>query len=227
LLEPVTLELRAPIETPGTHITHVYFVESGMVSVVASEHGNRGTEVGMIGFEGATGSTLALGDDLPSLETFVQIPGRGWRMTADAFRQCLRELPSLNHLMLRYARVLWIQATSTALTNVNVRLEARLARWLLMMHDRMHSDEISITHEFLAVMLHCRRPGVTVALHVLEGEHLIRSRRSELIVLDREGLKKFADGSYGIPEAEYERLIGSRARDSNSHAQAQESRPSP
>ncbi|MET3898073.1 CRP-like cAMP-binding protein [Devosia sp. UYZn731] len=209
VLEPAVLGLKTPIEMPGRVVDHVYFVESGLVSVVASEHGKRIADVGMIGYEGATGSALALGDDLPSLETIVQIPGRGWRMTANEFRNCLHKYPSFKELMLRYARVLWIQASCTALIQGSRRVEARLARWLLMVQDRMRSDEIRVTHELLAAMLHCRRPSVTVALHFLEGEHLIVSRRSMLLILDRERLKKFAEGAYGTPEAEYERLIGS------------------
>jgi hypothetical protein len=89
-------------------------------------------------------------------------------------------------------------------------IEARLARWLLMCHDRAASDELSMTHEFLAGMLSVRRPGLTVATHVLEGDGLIRATRGRIVIRDRAGLEKLADGTYGPAEVEYERLIGSR-----------------
>jgi len=122
LLEPVMLEVRQSIELLGKPISHVYFVETGMISVVAKSEGQRGTEVGMIGSEGVTGCSIALGDDRSALETFVQIPGRALRVPASDFISLLSQHPTLQNLMMRYARVLWIQATSTALANVNAKL---------------------------------------------------------------------------------------------------------
>lgn len=207
-LVPVTLDLGQQIEEPGWPAEHVYFVETGMISMVSANNGRASAEVGMIGLEGVTGSAIALGDDMASHRTFVQIPGRATRLPANAFRAALKDNPALQALVLKYARVLWIQAMSTALANVELALAPRLARWMLMMHDRTEGDFINVTHEFLAMMLHARRPGVTVAIHVLEGEHLIASKRGMLQVRDRAGLIEFAAGSYGRPEAEYKRLIG-------------------
>ena len=97
---------------------------------------------------------------------------------------------------------------STALVNTRLKLVDRLARWLLMCDDRIIGERFSITHEFLGIMLGVRRPGVTIALQALEGLLLIRSRRSEVIILNRVGLINLANGAYGYPEAEYKRLIG-------------------
>jgi hypothetical protein len=106
-------------------------------------------------------------------------------------------------------RAFAIQVAFTALANGRAKLEERLARWLLMVHDRVVGDRIVLTHEYMAVMLGVRRPGVTVALHILEGKGAIRSHRGEVVIKDREGLAAEAGGGYGQPETEYARLLGS------------------
>lgn len=97
---------------------------------------------------------------------------------------------------------------ATALANGRANTNERLARWLLMAYDRLHRNEIPLTHEFLGLMLGVRRAGVTVALQELEGEGLIKAARSRIIIRDCEGLKEIADGYYGVPESEYQRLFG-------------------
>jgi hypothetical protein len=136
------------------------------------------------------------------------VDGEGYRIRADAFTELLRERPSLMTLMLRYVQVMLVQTEQTALANGRLSIEKRLARWILMCHDRMDGDELNFTHELLSVMLGVRRPGVTVATHVLEGCKMIKATRGRLTVLSREKLEEAAGGSYGLPEAEYERLIG-------------------
>jgi CRP-like cAMP-binding protein len=101
-----------------------------------------------------------------------------------------------------------IQISQTAYANASMNVEARLARWVLMTHDRTDGFELSLTHDFLAMMLGIRRPGVTTAIHVLEGTGMIRAERGRIIVLNREKLEELADDAYGMAEAEYERLIG-------------------
>ena len=100
------------------------------------------------------------------------------------------------------------QTAFTTLANVTHPVEVRLARWLLMCDDRSDGDEVRLTHEYMAVMLAVRRPSVTIALHILEGNGFIKARRGMITVRDRPGLVEFSDGSYGRPEAEYTRLIG-------------------
>ncbi|MFL5518047.1 MAG: Crp/Fnr family transcriptional regulator, partial [Gemmatimonadales bacterium] len=99
------------------------------------------------------------------------------------------------------------QTASTAYANANHSLESRLARWLLMCHDRVDGNDIPITHEFMAMMLGVRRAGVTTATHILEGNRLIRARRGVITIRDRERLEEMTDGAYGLPEAEYARLM--------------------
>jgi CRP-like cAMP-binding protein len=110
-------------------------------------------------------------------------------------------------LLLRYAHVFMVQVAATALADGRYSIEQRLARWLLMCHDR-NGDDLALTHEFLALMLGVRRPGVTESLHILEGERMIKAQRGLITILDRQKLEARAGDSYGTPEAEYERLIG-------------------
>jgi CRP-like cAMP-binding protein len=100
------------------------------------------------------------------------------------------------------------QTAHTAIANARANIEQRLARWILMAHDRIQSSYLPLTHEFLALMLGVRRAGVTEALHALEGKRLIKSLRGQVKILNRKGMERIAGGLYGVPEAEYRRLIG-------------------
>ena len=118
--------------------------------------------------------------------------------------------PSLASILLRYAHVFMIQSGQTALANGRGRLDERLARWLLMWDDRIRPEHLTVTHDFRALLLGVRRPGVTDTMNHLEGRGLIRSSRGKVLLLNREGLKLAANGFYGIPEAEYDRALGTR-----------------
>ena len=120
----------------------------------------------------------------------------------------MRKSESFTASLLHYARVFLVQTSQTALANGRGKLDERLARWLLMWDDRVFDAGATITHDFLALLLGVTRPGVTIALHELEGKGLIRSTRSHVRILDRDGLRRAANGFYGVPEAEYERSIG-------------------
>jgi CRP-like cAMP-binding protein len=162
----------------------------------------------MIGFEGMTGSPLVMGDDRATHDCFIQMASEALVIEAPLFKAALDESKTLRPFLMRYVHALHIQATFTALINARCKIEERLARWLLMCDDRVVGHRLVITHEYLAIMLGVRRPGVTVALQVLEGRGLIQSRRGEVIIRDREGLIDLADGGYGECEAEYRRLVG-------------------
>jgi CRP-like cAMP-binding protein len=138
----------------------------------------------------------------------VQSPGTALRISTADLRRVMKASPALTALLLHYVRVFLVQTSQTALANGRGRIDERLARWLLMWDDRVLGADATITHDFLAVLLGVQRPGVTVALHVLEGKRLIRSTRSHVEVLDRAGLQCAANGYYGVSEAEYERSIG-------------------
>ena len=209
-LRPVDLPLRKVLEEPNKPIRDVYFIESGIASVVAGD-GNP-IEVGLIGREGMSGVNIVLGDDRSVNRTFIQAEGAALRLKARDLRLAMEKSPTLRLALLRYAQVFSVQVTQTAVANGRAKLESRLARWLLMAHDRFDHGPFPFTHQFLALMLGVRRPGVTVALHFLEGYGLIKATRGNITVIDRKGLEAHSDRSYGIPEAEYERLIGRASR---------------
>jgi CRP-like cAMP-binding protein len=207
-LEDITLKERQVVEVPNKPITHVYFVEAGVVSVVAVNAEDHRIEVGVIGREGMTGSPLVFGDDRAQHSAYMQIGGNGKRIAAPAFVAALNQSQSLRALVLNSAQALMIQTAHTALANGRAKLEERLARWLLMAHDRLDSDAVPLTHEFLAVMLGVRRAGVTVALHSFERRGLIATKRGQLTLINRAGIEEVAGSFYGIPEAELKRLMG-------------------
>ncbi len=208
-LEPVTLSVKHEIEKPNVSIPHVYFPEAGIVSIVAKSADGREIEAGIIGREGMTGLPVVLGNHCSPHETYVQVAGSGERISAEKMRSAIAMSGSLHRKLLQFAQVFMTQVTQTALANGRAKIEERLARWLLMAQDRLDSNDVSLTHEFLALMLGVRRPGVTDALNALERKGLVRSNRGAVRIINREGLVRVAGGSYGVPEAEYERLIGS------------------
>jgi CRP-like cAMP-binding protein len=206
-LEAVTLKERQIIEVPAKPITHVYFLETGVASVVAVDAEDHRIEVGVIGFEGISGVPLIMGDNRAQHSTYMQIAGNGHRMPADALCGAIAKSDSLRALMLKSAQGFMIQTAQTALANGRAKLEQRLARWLLMAHDRMTTDAVPLTHEFLAVMLGVRRAGVTVAIHGFEQRGLVTTRRGQLTVVNRPGIEKVAGSFYGAPETELKRLF--------------------
>jgi CRP-like cAMP-binding protein len=207
-LEPVILSVKDMLVEPNQPIEHVHFLEEGLASVVAISPDNERLEVGHIGREGMTGEPVILTVDQTPHQTFIQVAGSGLRMRAEALSGAMEASPSLKALLLRWVQVLMIQTAQSALANGRYTIQERLARWLLMCHDRLDGDDLPLTHEFLSLMLGVRRSGVTEALHVLEGVKIVRTSRGRIHVLDREKLEEIAGDCYGLPEAEYAKLIG-------------------
>ncbi|BDA84610.1 cyclic nucleotide-binding protein [Aureimonas sp. SA4125] len=207
LLHHVDMPRSMKLDDPGAKVDDVFFLESGMCSVVVVGKHGESTEAGHIGRDGMVGSAIASDVDTSPNQAVMQIAGDGWTMSVKDFKKCLAECETLRKSVLRYGQSLGIQVSHTLLAAARFKIQQRLARWLLMCHDRVDGDDLGITHEFLALMLTVRRSGVTNELHVLEGMHLIKSTRGNVRVLDREGLIKLASGSYGIPEEEYGKLF--------------------
>jgi CRP-like cAMP-binding protein len=195
-LEPVDLPIRKSLETRRKRIDHVYFIESGFASVVANGSNKPSIEVGIIGREGMTGLTIVLGGDRAQHATFIQAAGKGQRLSAARLREADEQIPALHRAMLRYARAFLAQTTTTVLANGRSRIEERLARWLLMADDRIDGDELSLTHEFLGLMLGTHRPGVTLALKALEKAGFIDRRRGKITIVNRRALEKSSNGTY-------------------------------
>lgn len=208
LLEPhltaVMLDQGMVLEERNRPVEQIIFPISGVTSIIAfSVVKERRIEAGLFGRDGMSGVSNLLGAKTASNELIVQIPGHGLQIGTEQLHALLEQSHGLQQHFLRFIQNLMTQTSQTALSNRHNSLEERLARWLLMCHDRVEGDRLSLTHEFMAVMLGTRRSGVTVATQILEGKGVIRARRGEITILDREGLEEEAGGSYGVPEAEY------------------------
>jgi CRP-like cAMP-binding protein len=199
-LEPVNLPVRKVLERRGRPIKAIYFPESGFASVVA-DGGKRPIEVGLIGREGMTGLAVVLGNDRNANEVFIQAAGHGHCIKADALRKAIDKSVTLHRTMLRYAHNYLEQTARTAVANGRSKIEERLARWLLMADDRVDGTDLPLTHDFLAMMLGVRRPGVTMALQELEHEAVIARKRGHVVIVDREALEKLSNGTY-VPDGD-------------------------
>ena len=207
-LELISLS-RGQVLDPGHDAaTKVYFPETGVMSVIATTDDGRRIEVGLFGRDGMSNPHLLLGVDRSPHETVAQVAGEALWVSSEAFLKLTARSPAMTAPLLRYVQAFAVQTAHTALANGSYKIEERLARWLLMCHDRIDADEVGLTHESLAVMLGVRRSGVTLALHMLEGARLVRADRGRITVLNRGGLEAVAGDSYGVPETEYERIIG-------------------
>jgi CRP-like cAMP-binding protein len=207
-MRPISLKIREGLLAPDTTIEAVYFVESGWVSLVASLEDGAQAEVGLTGREGMVGLPLILGIDTPFVEAFVQADGSALSMEAGAFRNAMQEEPDLRNLLFRYFEAMHSQTTQTAACNGRHDLEQRLARWLLMAHERADGDEFQITQDFLAVMLCVYRPSVSVAARTLQRAGMIRYGRGRMTVLDRGALEETACDCYHIVKRRFDRLLG-------------------
>jgi CRP-like cAMP-binding protein len=207
-LEPVRLRFRQRLQSPNRRVKAAYFPDSGIASVVAIATGSHiQIEVAVIGCEGMTGLPIVLDTGRSPCEIFVQVEGHGRCIPAHNLESAMESSPAIKNAFLKYAHILDIQASYTALANAQGKLEERLARWLLMAQDRIGQDELDLTHEFLALMLGVRRAGVTVGLQHFVLRGLVTTRRGFIVIRDRVGLEEAANGLYGAPEAEYERLF--------------------
>ncbi|WP_064692793.1 Crp/Fnr family transcriptional regulator [Rhizobium aegyptiacum] len=207
-LEPCATPRGFIIVEAGAAIEHVYFPCSGIGSVInVSSEGNR-VEAGLFGRDGFAPTAAAVDAPLSILEVAVQVPGFSYRLPQTKLWDLMQTQPMFANLLHKSTHVLAIQAGFTALSNAVHEIDERLARWILMCHDRIDGDELALTHEFIALMLAVRRPSVTTALHLLEGDRFIRSLRGLVIIRNRAGLEEFASDAYGKAEEEYERLLG-------------------
>lgn len=205
-MERVTLALRTRLDQAERRGS-VFFIEDGVASVIADVEGKMAVELGIVGHEGFIGLNIVYDDDIDPFQVIMQADGSARRADAGKVRQALRESDEVRRVLVRYARAFSIQVATTALANGRAKLDERLARWLLMVSDRVGST-FQITHEFISVMLGVRRPGVTLAVQILEGNGLIRATRGAVTIIDRQGLIECANGAYGFAEAHYERLLG-------------------
>jgi CRP-like cAMP-binding protein len=208
-LEPVTLALNQPLYEANRPLSHVYFVLRGMVSMVRTTGDGATVEVGPVGRDGMVGIPVFLEADTDPLHAFAQVlPCTALRMPARTFRRACIERAALRSVMGRY--VSWSH-TGMAQWVACARLHEaheRMARWLLMCHDRVDGYTLALTHDFLAQMLGVRRPTVTLAAGMLHKAGLIHYSRGVVTILDREGLEHAACECHRVSRNEYRRLFG-------------------
>jgi CRP-like cAMP-binding protein len=201
--EMIELKLSDVVADPGRRTAAALFPVDGFISLLAQAGVGNVIEVGMVGREGMLGIQLALGVASEPLRALVQGGGRALRIGAAAFRRELGSNPALRSTISRYVYVLVAQqARATACMRFHL-IEQRLARWLLMSHDRAHADEFQVTQEFLSYMLGVRRAGVTVAAGRLQRRQLIAYDRGAMRIVDRDGLEHAACSCYASDRTVY------------------------
>jgi len=205
--EPIQLVLAEVLCEPGQKTRFVYFPVEGFISLLAQGGHEQALEVGMVGREGMLGVQLSMGVATVPLHALVQGPGSAWRIGSRAFRGELARSAALQRCIDRYVYVLMLQLTASASCLRFHEIGPRLARWLLMSHDRAGCDTFRVTHEFLAYMLGVRRVGVTGAASALQRAKLIRYRRGELTILDRPGLEAASCSCYAANRQSYADLL--------------------
>jgi CRP-like cAMP-binding protein len=206
-LEYVKLPLGEVLCRSNEPVTHVYFPNSGAVSIVSTFEDGGTVEVGMVGNEGMFGVSVFLGSIATPLEAIVQLEGDGLRMRADVLKKEFKKGGQLQDLLLRYTQAFLTQVAQGAACNRAHEVDGRLAKWLLMSQDRSHSKELGLTHEFISQMLGIRRAGVTVAAGQLKQAGLINYRRGNVTIIDRAGLEAASCECYPIMKKEFVRLL--------------------
>lgn len=196
-LEQITMKLHDVLHEPGEPIKFCYFPNSGIVSILSVLSNGKSVEVGLIGREGFVGLPLAVGFRSSPTRAICQGPGTAFRVTAATLKEALHDCPQLEKALNRYSLTVGMQASQVAACNRLHEVDERLARWLLMCHDRLGLDSVPMTQEFLSQMLGIRRASVTVAAGILQKAGLIRSMRGEVTILNRKGLEKLACECYG------------------------------
>ena len=191
-LEPVDFAAKTVLMEPDRNVESVYFLQSGIVSMISTLEDGTRIEVGLIGREGMVGLPVFLGSVTSALEAMVQVQCSALRVPAAGFRAAVAELPSLMVVLLRYVDAFQAQIAQTAACNARHPVEQRLARWILTTHDRVGGDSFLMTQEFISTMLGVRRPGVTLAIGALQRAGLIRHERGTMHVINRQGLEAAA-----------------------------------
>jgi CRP-like cAMP-binding protein len=208
-LQPVTFAVGDFIARAGAQIDSICFLEQGIAGVLDSLDDDRRYAVALVGAEGFIGWPLLMGSDRSPYDVTMRAErGRALRVPAEALLAAADQSATLRLALLRFVHVLMLQMGRTIVSSLAHAVDRRMARWILLYHDRVQKDEICMTHEEFRLMLGVRRSSVTEALHRLEGEQAIRSVRARVLVHDRAKLMILAGDTYGQPEEEYARLLG-------------------
>lgn len=208
-LEPVSFSVHHMVFRRGKPIPRVYFPVTGVLSLVTTLRDGSTIEVSMIGREGTSGVPVFLGaSGSANASCFSQVPGTALRMSRQDFSRAVERSPALRRVLLRYTSALLVQVGQAVACNRLHSTMQRCARWLLMTHDRVESDEFPLTHEFLSVMLGTRRASVTQAAGALQKAGLIRYRRGQMSILDRRGLERASCECYRVFHRAFQDVAG-------------------
>lgn len=206
-LQDVTLPQGRVLFESRKRITHVYFPQQCVISLVAPIDGEKGVEVAIVGNEGMAGLSVFLGVDTASIQAVIQIPDAAKRLTVAAFRRALARGTAMRRLMLRYSDAMLSQLAQCSACNQRHRVVQRCARWFLMTHDRVGDDQFLLTQEFLGQMLDVERPTVSRAARQLQAAGAIRYSRGRVTVTNRASLEGAACGCYRLIVQDYARAF--------------------
>lgn len=208
LLEQVPLAFGDILYEPGDVIRHVYFPNDSIISLLAAVENRSTLEVGIVGNEGIAGIGVFMGVKASRYQGLVQGEGTAMKMKSAAFFKKSADTGTLHQLLLRYSHSLMTQISQSAACNRFHKVDARLARWLLMTRDRIGKNEFRVTQEFMSNMLGVRREGVNKAAGVLQKQKLINYSRGQVTILDGAGLEKATCTCYNIVKEEHDRFLG-------------------
>jgi CRP-like cAMP-binding protein len=206
-LEPASLSSKQILYEPGDALAHVYFLRSGMVSMITPMRNGMSIEVATIGSEGMVGLPAFLGADAVRARYLVQIPGEALRLRTDILRQEAARQGAFHRLLNLYTNAFLIQEAQTVACNGLHTVKQRCGRWLLLTHDRVRANEFPLTQEFFAQMLGVRRASVAEVARMLQRTGLIRYRRGQVTVLNRDGLEKAACECYSVIKTAFGQVL--------------------
>jgi CRP-like cAMP-binding protein len=205
----MTLVSGQVLHEPEMPIEDVYFVDQGVVSLAADTNGNGRVEVGLIGREGFVGASAVLNPQPYSVHrAFTQVPGTAYRVSNAALQSAIDQSATLRGRCLRYIETLMVQSSQVAACNARHNLPERLARWLLMVRERIDSDTLPMTQEFLSIMLGVRRSGVSVAAGTLQASGFIRVQRGHVVITNHDGLSAASCDCYRVIQESRDRILG-------------------
>jgi len=211
-LHHVNLPLGEVVYESSRPMDHVYFPTTCLISLLHTMNDGSIAEMGVVGNDGMVGIALFLGGITRPNRALVQIGGHALRLSSKILREEFTRLGPLHDCLLRYTQALLTQVSQTAVCNRLHSVEQRLCRWLLLSHDRVPSDEIAMTQEFIATMLGGRRESVTIAAGHLQGAGLIDYSRGHIRILDRQGLERQVCECYQVVKVESDRLLGASGK---------------
>ena len=206
-LTPVAFGLGESVYESNDRMTHVYFVTSGIVSLLHDAANGDSAEISIVGTEGVVGIAPFMGGETMPSRAAVQSAGGAYRLRVDVLKNEFLRGGAFQRVLLRYGQALLSQVSQTAVCNRNHSLDRQLCRWLLLSFDRLLGDELNMTQELIANMLGVRRAGVMEATSRLQQASLIAYRRGRITLLDRAGLEQRSCECYGMIRDEYRRLL--------------------